>query len=1610
MNQADQGNIKDGTVRRGRKRRWLGYAMLLLGVIAVLLYIVQVTINQTWGTQRVAHYLSSALNTEVSIGDISLNVLKGVEASEVLILDHRSDTLIYAGHFKTGLQSALASALSRKLVLSDVEIQDGLFNLVTYQGDDRKNLNMTFNPDPAPADSTNKDGLDIELGMVRLKNLEFRNHDYNRGSEEFYHIEDGEIEVEVMNFGRNIIDLGDVCFNDLDVRIKMFTPAGMAEGMTAEEMNETFDSLRQKSPLLLTADHIKLTNSRFKLDNNFRSPDWNQNYERINYDHLYLDSVELSVRHFKLHDLAFWGNALDLSFQSPTGFELEHLKIAEATVDSTMVSLNGVNLMTPSSSLGDTIHFQFNCYEAWRNFNDNIFIDARLRNSLISFRDIMSFAPSLYDNTFFINSEKEILEVDGRIQGRINSLKAFDLLLNAGDNISFRGDVSTRDITVRGEELLSLDIDELKFDVLSLENLIPGLDIPSNFEKLGVIGYQGDFDGYFEDFVTYGRLSSNLGRARLDMRLDLKPGRDNANYSGKIELQEFDLARWMDNPDFGLLSMDLLVEEGKGLVLENANARVEGMINRLDFKGYSYENVDIDGQLTKNLFDGSLIFDSEDAKLTFNGRISNLNSVPEYQFRADVDHVRLQALKLSEKQFDFGGETDIALTGLSWDELIGQATLKDMWVVYGQQDRIQLEEISIDQTDEAGGRYLKVEAGFCAIDIEGIYDIPTIHQDIINIVGKNHVQLSQLIGIDSLLTETESRKDYKISVDLKNDFDLLEYFTRKEYRLGKVDLEAFVNTQNESLRYKSYITSIGAGNWDLDSVDLSMANDGRLMVYTLNTHQIRIKDKPWFDSLHHVANLRGDSGSFKLSYLDPQNIFESVEIDANMLPFSKQLQIEFKPSALWFGNEKWSFEADNSLLIKKKGLIFDNFRLESDSSYIVLDDLNDGKGISATMQDFNSDALDSLTKLKAFDFHGRFNASISIDNIFDFKGIDFSLWQDETFVNGKNRGGLEINASGRSIAKGVDIRLKLDDGNSRLTANGFVRDEGEDSPVVYQFDIGAREFPLEILEDIITSGISKTKGMVTGDLMLEGEGQYFSVNGNLNIPSGQTTIDYLGVTYYFEDQTIGFKDDYLDFNNTIFTDSLGNEATVTGGLRHRSFKDWALDLSIRAPRLIGLNTTKYQNPSYYGFAVGEVKIDFYGSMDRPNIDVVATTASPSEMIIPISYGTSDLQTGFVEFVKIDTLNRDTIRQRATNLTGLELDMKLTVTEAAKTKIIFDEQAGDILQGYGRGNINVQVRRTGEMFVYGDYEIEEGDYLFTLLNFVNKPFNVKRGGTIRWTGDPIDAQINIEAEYKGLTASPYPLIQEYLASGQNVNLESQARRSTRVDLTMGLSGSLLSPRITFDIDMPNLVGELNTYVENKLQALKSDQERLNQQVFGLVVFGSFLPSNQTTALVNNIGASTINTFSEFLSTQLSVMFSSLLTDAVDDVKFISGVDVDLAYVQQQFELQSDQQANFSEGEYQFRFKNRLWNDKWVITLGGDYSNQSLYTSDPYFNPETVIEWNTPVNGLKLRVYYRAEQNFQGQIQKVGGGITYRKEFNSFLEFKNAVEDIKEGKSK
>src|SRR5690606_41238351 len=161
---------------------------------------------------------------------------------------------------------------------------------------------------------------------------------------------------------------------------------------------------------------------------------------------------------------------------------------------------------------------------------------------------------------------------------------------------------------------------------------------------------------------------------------------------------------------------------------------------------------------------------------------------------------------------------------------------------------------------------------------------------------------------------------------------------------------------------------------------------------------------------------------------------------------------------------------------------------------------------------------------------------------------------------------------------------------------------------------------------------------------------------------------------------------------------------------------------------------------------------------------------------------------FIRFVSQDTSDGPQARPRL--FQGLSMNMDLEITPDAETSLYTD--LGE-LTGRGEGTLSLRMSSLGDFEMFGDYTINTGKFTFTAQDFINKIFEINQGGSIRWTGQPTDATINLAAVY-GQRTSLAPL---YNAAGRET-----IEQRVLAHAVMNLNGSLTRPDITLALTFPN----------------------------------------------------------------------------------------------------------------------------------------------------------------------------------------------------------------
>ena len=334
--------------------------------------------------------------------------------------------------------------------------------------------------------------------------------------------------------------------------------------------------------------------------------------------------------------------------------------------------------------------------------------------------------------------------------------------------------------------------------------------------------------------------------------------------------------------------------------------------------------------------------------------------------------------------------------------------------------------------------------------------------------------------------------------------------------------------------------------------------------------------------------------------------------------------------------------------------------------------------------------------------------------------------------------------------------------------------------------------------------------------------------------------------------------------------------------------------------------------------------------------------------------------------------------------------------------------------------------TGEpLTLNGNFDIEEGSYLFTFQSFFKRPFELRKGSDnfIRWNGDPNDATIHFDAQYTAENVSFAPLA----SSIPGVDSRAQTTREN-VNVIVTMSGKLLQPKFDFKLDFPSSSITISDPVlAFNLTQIENNPNELNKQVTYLIVFNSFSPvgspGNTSTAtaatasggLTSAINELAYNTISSLLFNELNRQFSNILAQIFKDDKLkvsLSGS----VYNRNLVTSNGSNDFNINTSNVNLTVSRAIFNNRLVITAGSTLDipfTQTTVDQKFQFLPDVTTEWLINEKGtIRATFFYRENLDFltgntststSTVTKRIGGGIAYRKEVDH-------IGDLFRGKKK
>jgi hypothetical protein len=532
----------------------------------------------------------------------------------------------------------------------------------------------------------------------------------------------------------------------------------------------------------------------------------------------------------------------------------------------------------------------------------------------------------------------------------------------------------------------------------------------------------------------------------------------------------------------------------------------------------------------------------------------------------------------------------------------------------------------------------------------------------------------------------------------------------------------------------------------------------------------------------------------------------------------------------------------------------------------------------------------------------------------------------------------------------------LGDREGSIGFNGKMLDKG------LELRTSALHLPLEFIIPFLPKNTVDLNGYLGGSFVLEGSIDSPQLNGNGTFEEVEVGVDYLG-TSYGVDGDFTLLPDGIELNAIDVHDENDADAILVGTILHNNFKDWNLDITLMLDEEpMKIMDIPYSPENYfYGTGYGTGHINVFSFEEQIVIEANLTTHDGTEFILPMEVAS---ESDWSSFVSIKSNENNLKPKELFTNSKVRLDLNLDVLESSKARIVFDEAVGDEIAGSCKGQIHVGIDDFERLEMFGDLEVVEGSYLFTLGRVFNKRFVARPGGKIHWFGNPYEADIDIETVYT-TSASIQPVLPELASNNKQ-----------KVEVELFLKGELMRPGIVFDIVLPESSGE----AQAALASMISNEEERNRQAMSLLVLHQFIPGSWQSAAIGSTGLQ--ENSSELITSQLGNWLSGMSEDVSIGINYDSATDTG------------------DEAAIAVALSTQILNDR--LHIEGELGTNNLYsgTMDDVQLQDVRIKYDLSSDGnLQLTGYTSQRTNipgFEGESVQ-GVGFLYHKDFDRLIEF-------------
>lgn len=1359
----------------------------------------------------------------------------------------------------------------------------------------------------------------------------------------------------------NILDLnqminGDLLFGviRLDGLVFNLKQYKNEEGTNLDHFVELFETGKPSSgrKFLMKAKQAYFTNGRFILIDENRENPKDLDFTRLNAE----------INNFQIYGPEVTMDIKKMSLLDHRGLYVKNLT-SKFTYTKKNIKLENLDLLTEESYVKGKVILSYDRKD-FTDFNNKVKFDIRIDDALLASNDIRHFYNELgKDNTFKIRTFAT---------GTLNDLTLTKLRMFDARGSQIIGNVNFKNLFGKIDRdqffYMNGNFSRVSSNYKDLTALLPnvlGKKLPSSLSKLGDFNLAGTAEITAKTIDTDFFLRTVLGNIKSNLTMTDIDNIDNATYVGTIVMDEFDLGSFLDRTDVGKVSLNVDVD-GKGFTEKYLDTKFSGDIHKIYYNKYNYTRIVVDGSFKKPFFKGEVYVNDPNLFMDFEGSVNFSKKEYLYDFHTKVDYANLNKLHFVKDSVSiFKGDVVMKVTGNSFDNLQGNVYINetsyqnskdtyyfDNFILSSTFDADRVRTISVDSPDIIDGK------------IVGKFEFGQLQKMVENSLGSLYANYSP--------NKVKKGQFLKFNFAIYNK--IFEIFYPDVVIAENTVMKGSINSDDNDFKLNFRSPKITAFDNTFDNIKVDIDNKNPLFntyiaLDSIRTKQYKIQDFSLInvttkDTMYLRSEFKG--GNKAQDYFN-LNFYHTINKDKHSVVGIQKSEMKFK-DYLWYINENDT--DDNKVVFDKslKNFTLDNFVMSHEQQKIELDGLIKGKNQKDLMLRFTDVELDKL--LPSLD---KFTIAGNLNGVINFKENN-SVYQptskvkiENLFLNGVELGTMNLTIAGDQSLRKFYVDSNIENKNvESFNAQGEV--EILDNRTNLDLDLDFDDFNLGVLGSLGKGVLSDIRGFASGRANIGGTANDLEINGRLFLKKAGMGIPYLNTDYAIEDGAIvDVTEKRFIIRNAAIQDTKYNtHGRLNGNIEHNNFGSWKLDLTVDSNRLLALDTEDSEDAAYFGTAFINGSASVKGPVDALFIKVEAKSEKGTHIKIPINDAEATSENNYIHFITPQekyNIKKGIVENR--NYNGLELEFDFDITPDAEVEVILDRNSGHGMKGKGYGSLLFKINTLGKFNMWGDFQAYEGTYNFRYGGLINKKFDVKKGGSITWEGDPMRAVLNLEAIYR-TTANPAVLLEN-----------ASFNKKVPVEVVIGLKGNLSNPEPNFDINFPTVSSVLKSEIQTKLD----DKDIRQKQALVLLSTGGFLSVEGV-----NQSSLTNNLYEKF-----SDIFGNVFSNSDDKI----ALGLDVVGADRTPGAESDGRVGVTVST---KVSERITiNGKLGVPVGG--INESAVVGD------VEVQYRVNEDGtMNLRVFNRENDiNYigEGVGYTQGIGINYEVDFNTFAQLVNRI---------